>query len=75
MTPRPFDRKAAKPAEAAYEISDGGGLHLLIKPNGARLGRMKYRFLGKERLLSFGPILSILLADARAIRAPCGSVF
>ncbi len=68
MPLRQFDLKNAKPAEAAYKISDGGGLHLLIKPNGARLWRMKYRFLGKERLLSFGAYPLISLADARAKR-------
>jgi integrase len=68
MTLRQFDLKNARPADAAYKISDGGGLHLLIKPNGARLWRMKYRFLGKERLLSFGAYPLISLADARAKR-------
>ena len=70
-TPMPltqFDLRAAKPAAAAYKLSDGGGLYLLIKPNGARLWRMKYRFLGTERLLSFGAYPLFSLADARAKR-------
>ena len=63
-----FDLKNAKPTEAAYKLSDGGGLHLLVKPNGARLWRMKYRFLGKEQLLSFGAYPLFTLADARTKR-------
>ncbi|MGD0184016.1 MAG: integrase arm-type DNA-binding domain-containing protein [Roseiarcus sp.] len=63
-----FDLKNAKPAETAYKLSDGGGLHLLVKPNGARLWRMKYRFLGKEQLLSFGAYPLFSLAEARAKR-------
>lgn len=63
-----FDLKNAKPAEAPYKLFDGGGLHLLVKPNGARLWRMKYRFLGKERLLSFGAYPLFTLAEAREKR-------
>ncbi len=63
-----FDLKNAKPAEAAYKLSDGGGLYLLVKPNGARLWRMKYRIFGKEQLLSFGAYPLFSLAEARAKR-------
>ena len=63
-----FDLKNAKRAEAAYKLSDGGGLHLLVKPNGSRLWRMKYRFLGKEQTLSFGAYPLFSLAEARVKR-------
>lgn len=47
--------KALKPAERPYKAAGGGCLHLYITPAGGKLWRMKYRFGGKEKLLSFGP--------------------
>src|SRR3546814_20153965 len=41
---------------------------LLVQPSGSRLWRMKYRFDGKEKLLSFGKYPLITLAIARAKR-------
>jgi len=41
----------AKPKEKEYKLTDGGGLYLLVKPNGARYWRLKYRFLGDKKLL------------------------
>ena len=32
----------AKPKEKEYTLSDGKGLYLLIKPNGAKLWRFNY---------------------------------
>lgn len=46
--------KNAKPRERAYKLADSEGLFLLVQPNGTKLWRMKYRFAGKEKLLSFG---------------------
>jgi integrase len=57
--------RAAKPAEKPYKLSDGGGLYVLVEPRGSRLWRFKYRFGGKEKLLSFGPYPEITLSDAR----------
>ncbi|WBY06818.1 Arm DNA-binding domain-containing protein [Sphingomonas sp. 7/4-4] len=37
-----------------YKLADGGGLYLLIRPNGSKLWRFKYRFDGK--LLSPWPL-------------------
>jgi hypothetical protein len=47
-------------------LFDGGGLFLLVMPNGSKLWRLKYRFGGEEKLLSFGPLELVSLADARA---------
>src|SRR3546814_13050521 len=44
------------------------GLHLLVQPRGAKLWRLKYRFDGKEKLLSFGKYPVVTLAIARAKR-------
>ncbi len=60
--------RKAKPDGKPFKLSDGGGLHLLVRPNGAKLWRLKYRFGGKEKLLSFGPYPTTSLADARRKR-------
>lgn len=57
----------------AYKLTDGGGLFVLVKPNGSKLWQMKYRFPGPKgkpvhKLLSFGPYPTIGLADARQKR-------
>ena len=57
--------RRSKPAERAYKLFDGGGLHLLVTPSGGRLWRWKYRFEGKERQLALGSYPTLTLADAR----------
>ena len=60
--------KAAEPRERAYKMADAGGLYLFVAPTGLRSWRMKYRFGGKERLLTFGTFPDLSLNDARALR-------
>ncbi len=60
--------ETAKPKEKEYKLTDGGGLYLLVKPNGAKYWRLKYRVLGKEKKLSIGVYPDISLADARQKR-------
>jgi Arm DNA-binding domain len=60
--------KNASPKKKPYKLSDGGGLHLLIGPKGSKLWRLKYRYLGKEKLLSFGRYPDLSLAKARKAR-------
>ena len=43
-------------------------MYLLVNPGGSRLWRLKYRFGGREKLLSFGPYPLIGLKDARSKR-------
>ena len=57
-----------KGAERLYKISDAGGLHLLVQPNGQRYWRFAYRYGGKQRTLYFGVYPAVSLADARAKR-------
>ena len=57
-------RKAA-PREKDYKLADSGGLYLFVTTKGHRGWRMKYRFAGKEKLLSFGPYPETSLAAAR----------
>ena len=58
----------AKPLDKAYKLSDSLGLYILVQPTGSKLWRMKYRFEGKEKLLSIGQYPEISLKDARAAR-------
>lgn len=60
--------KQAKPREKQYKLSDSGGIHIIIKPNGAKLFYQKYRFDGKEKSLAFGAYPTVSLADARKLR-------
>ena len=57
--------KNARTVDKPLKLFDGGGLYLLVNPNGARWWRFKYRYLGKEKLLSFGTYPDISLKDAR----------
>ncbi|MEW8156478.1 MAG: integrase arm-type DNA-binding domain-containing protein [Candidatus Thiodiazotropha endolucinida] len=55
----------AKPKEKARKLFDGGGLFLLVKSNGARYWRLKYRFHGVEKLLALGVYPDVSLKSAR----------
>ncbi len=58
----------AKPREKQYKLFDGDGLFLLVTPNGKKGWRFKYRFAGKEKLISFGTYPEVSLSDAREKR-------
>ncbi|EBI5827819.1 DUF4102 domain-containing protein [Salmonella enterica] len=60
--------ETAKPKDKPYKMADGGGLYLLVKTNGSRYWRLKYRIDGKEKLLALGVYPDVSLADARAKR-------
>lgn len=57
--------KSLKPRNKPYKVSDGDGMYLLVKPNGSRLWRLKYRIKGKENVFSIGGYPEIPLAEAR----------
>jgi integrase len=57
--------KNTRAIEKPLKLFDGGGLYLLVNPNGSRWWRFKYRYLGKEKLLSFGTYPDVSLKDAR----------
>jgi len=57
--------KKAKPTDKQQKLTDGGGLYLLIHPNGGKYWQMAYRFDGKQKTLSLGVYPDISLADAR----------
>ncbi|HIQ17435.1 MAG TPA: DUF4102 domain-containing protein [Novosphingobium capsulatum] len=58
----------AKPKERPYKMFDGGGLHLFVKPNGSKLWRLTYSWLGRQKTLSLGQWPDLGLADARTKR-------
>ncbi len=60
--------KTAQPREKAYKLSDEKGLFVQVSPKGSKLWRMKYRFEGKEKLLSIGAYPEITLKGARLKR-------
>lgn len=60
--------RGAKADEKPYKLSDSGGLYLLVKPNGSRLWRWKYRIAGKENHYAIGEYPTVGLAKARTER-------
>ena len=63
-----FDLQNAKPAAKPFKIADGGGLFLIVQPNGSKHWRLRYFYLGKERSLSIGAYPLVSLAEARGAR-------
>ena len=57
--------KAAGALLRAYKLHDQGGLHLLVRPTGSKSWQMKYRFRGREKLLTIGRFPEVTLAQAR----------
>ena len=51
-----------------YKVTDEKGLYLEVKPTGSKLWRFKYRFAGKEKLLSVGRYPDVSLKQAREQR-------
>ena len=61
--------RSLRPTERPQRFFDGDGLYIEIRPNGGKWWRFKYRYEGKEKLLSFGIYPEVPLALARARRA------
>lgn len=57
--------KAAKPADKDVKLFDEKGLFLLVKKNGAKYWRFKYRFNKIEKLLALGVFPEVSLKEAR----------
>ncbi|WP_233842186.1 tyrosine-type recombinase/integrase [Dyella sp. 2HG41-7] len=58
----------SKPQSKPYKKADGLGLTLLVQPDGSKLWRFRYRFAGKEQMLSLGQWPEVSLAEAREAR-------
>lgn len=63
-----FAVRKAKPRDKPYKLTDGDGLHLLVKPNGSKLWQQRYLFMGKEKLLSHGTYPTVTISKARKKR-------
>lgn len=68
MTLSALQISKSKPQDKDYKLFDGEGLFLLVRPNGSKLWRLKYRFNGKEKLLSFGSADDVTLSEARELK-------
>lgn len=68
----PLTDKAIKNARAIdkpFRLFDGGGLYLLVNPDGSKYWRLKFMHSGKEKRLALGVYPDVSLANARAERA------
>ncbi len=57
--------KKTKATDKLQKLTDGGGLFLLVHPNGGKYWRMAYRFAGKQKTLAIGVYPDISLSEAR----------
>jgi len=60
--------RTAKPEAKPRKLYDERGLFLLLSPKGGKWWRLKYRFDGKEKLLSLGVYPDVSLKQARERR-------
>ncbi|WP_272518207.1 MULTISPECIES: tyrosine-type recombinase/integrase [unclassified Providencia] len=60
--------ETAKPEIKDYKLSDGAGLFLLVRTNGAKYWRYRYQFAGREKMYAIGVYPEITLAEARQKR-------
>lgn len=57
--------EASKSKERPYRIGDGNGLYLEVPPTGAKRWRYRFRYAGKENMISLGTYPDVTLKDAR----------
>ena len=57
--------RSAKPKAKPYRLYDERGLYLEIRPTGAKWWRFKYRFGGKEQLISLGSYPDVSLGSRK----------
>jgi len=60
--------RGLKPQAKPYKKADGGGLTLSIQPTGAKWWRLRYYYMGNERMLSLGTYPDVSLSAARQKR-------
>ena len=58
----------ARPADKPFNLADGGGLVLQVQPSGGLWWRLRYRFAGKQMMLSLGTYPDTSLKMAREKR-------
>ncbi|NAR56711.1 DUF4102 domain-containing protein [Acinetobacter haemolyticus] len=57
--------KQLKAQVKIYRVADQGGLCIEVRPNGSKLWRFRYRFLGTAKMISLGEYPIVTLAQAR----------
>jgi integrase len=67
LTAMEVKRLTCPEGQKQFKKSDGNGLFLLVKINGSKLWRMRYRFNGKYQELAFGQYPTIPLLEARRL--------
>jgi integrase len=60
--------RRTKARKKTYKLFDEKGMYLLVSPTGAKLWRLKYRALRKEKVLALGQYPDRTLAEARDLR-------
>lgn len=60
--------RTAKAGAKPYKLTDEKGLFILVTPNGSKWWRLKFRFGGKEKMLSLGTYPDTGLKEARSKR-------
>jgi hypothetical protein len=68
MPPADIAIRKAAPKATPYKLTDGAGLYLLVRPDGARYWRMDYRWAGKRGTLALGVYTLVSLLEAREKR-------
>lgn len=61
--------KAAGAKNRAYKLFDQGGLFLFVAPTGTKSWRQKYRWKGREKLLTLGQFPEVTVPRARILQA------
>ena len=57
--------RGVKAADKPQKLFDGNGLFLFVAPSGVKSWRVKYRFQGREKLLTLGTYPQLSLKEAR----------
>jgi integrase len=60
--------RSLKPKAKLYRVADAGGLSIEIDPSGSRRWRYRYRFAGRQKMLSLGVYPEVSLVQARVSR-------
>lgn len=63
--------KGLKPESKQYKKYDGDGLFIIVTPAGGKHWKYRYKFDGKESVLSLGKYPKVSLYDARKLRDDC----
>ena len=53
------------PKDVRYKVADGSGMYLVVHPTGTKSWRMGFRFLDKQKVISFGQYPEVSMDAAR----------